>query len=313
MKKTSKLLLGIAATGALTALLCTGCLTVPLQPDRPDLANFTPPAPAKATVEVTPIQTGHRLVPRCATAGEASCFSPAHIVHATYLVKHGDTRFLIDSGVSEHGRDDLSRFGFVDRSALEYTEDTPLKEQLAALGNPKIAFVILTHSHWDHSSGLRDLDHPRVEVGPGEAEFIKNFPKDQPPSVMPDHLAQATVETIKFDGPPYENFPTSHDWFGDGSVVVVPLPGHTPGSVGVFLNEVHGRRLFFIGDAAWNLAGVDLPSQKAKPMSKLVDHDPAMVSETLWRLHHLHEREPNLLIVPAHDGDALEQVKALGH
>jgi hypothetical protein len=32
----------------------------------------------------------------------------------------------------------------------------------------------------------------------------------------------------------------------------------------------------------------------------------------VWRLHHLAAHDPSLIIVPAHDGEALERVAALG-
>ena len=38
------------------------------------------------------------------------------------------------------------------------------------------------------------------------------------------------------------------DLFDDGSVVFVPLPGHTGGSNGMFVNLRSGKRFFFMGD-----------------------------------------------------------------
>jgi glyoxylase-like metal-dependent hydrolase (beta-lactamase superfamily II) len=143
-------------------------------------------------------------------------------------------------------------------------------------------------------------------------DFVRHFPSQRPPLVRPDHLADAAVESFAWDGPPYENFSVSHDWFGDGSVILVPLPGHTPGSMGVFLNSVEGHRLLFIGDAAWSLDGVALPSHKARPLSLLTDEDPSLLSQTLWRLHHLQAHDRELIIVPAHDSTALQRVLSLG-
>ncbi len=40
----------------------------------------------------------------------------------------------------------------------------------------------------------------------------------------------ARWEEYGFEGGPYLGFPKSHDVYGDGSIVVVPQPGHTPGS-----------------------------------------------------------------------------------
>jgi glyoxylase-like metal-dependent hydrolase (beta-lactamase superfamily II) len=291
--------------------LATGCLTVPVAANQSTFAVFAAPAPATAEATVTPLRMGINRAPRCAAAGEQSCLSRVDIVHAAYVVKHPKATFLIDSGVSAKGLDDVAKFGFTERQAFAFTLERGLHEALAAAGAPKLDFVVLTHAHWDHTSGLTELGHPRVVMGPGEADFVRDFPKDAQPAVMPEHLKDAALETFTWDGPSYENFPASHDYFGDGSVVLVPLPGHTPGSVGVFV-QTHGARLLFVGDTAWSLDAILGPSHKLKPMSDLTDHDRATLSSSLWRLHHLHVREPALVIVPAHDGAAFERVKALG-
>jgi N-acyl homoserine lactone hydrolase len=52
-----------------------------------------------------------------------------------------------------------------------------------------------------------------------------------------------------FEGGPYLTFPRSHDVWSDGSVVIVPAPGHTTDSVVVFVNLVvsHGSAYFAVG------------------------------------------------------------------
>ena len=53
------------------------------------------------------------------------------------------------------------------------------------------------------------------------------------------------------------DFSASLDWFGDGSVVFVPLSGHTPGSLGTFINRTPGERLFHVGDAVNTTEAID--------------------------------------------------------
>jgi hypothetical protein len=69
--------------------------------------------------------------------------------------------------------------------------------------------------------------------------------------VAPAHARALDGRTtaIAFQPRPYETFDESADVFGDGSVVVVKLPGHTPGSVGVFVNVSPTLRMFHVGDA----------------------------------------------------------------
>ena len=63
-------------------------------------------------------------------------------------------------------------------------------------------------------------------------------------------------ETYAFEGGPYLGFPKSHDLYGDGAIVVVPAPGHTPGSVIVFVATPQGDRFAFVGDLCWQGEGV---------------------------------------------------------
>jgi glyoxylase-like metal-dependent hydrolase (beta-lactamase superfamily II) len=114
-----------------------------------------------------------------------------------------------------------------------------------------------------------------------------------------------------FDGGPYLGFEASHDVFGDGSVVIVPAAGHTPGSVFVFVTEASGKRYAFIGVTAWQIEGVDLPAQKPWLSRKLVDNDGDKVRALLVKLHQLKAAIPGLVVVPAHDRRVWETLPGL--
>jgi glyoxylase-like metal-dependent hydrolase (beta-lactamase superfamily II) len=280
--------------------------------DREELGHFTEAAVATPppAVTVEPLVMASKKQPACGLAGEASCLRRVEQVYAAYLVRHGATTFLIDAGIGRHVSEDYDRFSWFFRQAVRIEPVVGLGDLLAQHGSPAIDFVLLTHVHWDHSSGLRDLPGVKVVTSAADRLFIDGY-RGKEPAVMREHFQGTKLETFAWDGPAYEDFPSSHDMFGDGSVVLVPMPGHTPGSIGIFVNNVKGRRLFFVGDAVWNRDGIRLPSQKLKLMSKRVDWDANQVSDAIWRLHHLQERHPDLIIVPAHDGAALREVEAL--
>jgi glyoxylase-like metal-dependent hydrolase (beta-lactamase superfamily II) len=56
-----------------------------------------------------------------------------------------------------------------------------------------------------------------------------------------------------------KSFP-SYDLFGDGSIMLMPLPGHTAGNTGMFINRSNGPRIFLLGDAAWVAANYQRPA-----------------------------------------------------
>ncbi|MHB8417476.1 MAG: MBL fold metallo-hydrolase [Myxococcales bacterium] len=297
----------------LAVLALSAACPVPMGPDRPELARFVAPpaAPAPPAVTVEPLLMASRHQPACGLAGDASCLRIVEMVYAAWLVRHPTKgTFLIDAGLGHGTRQDLGRFSLFPRLAFAADGAKSLGELLAERGDPSIDFVVLTHVHWDHTSGLGDLPGVKVLTTPEDAAYVGSF-RGPEPSVMPEHFQGHPVTTFAWDGPARETFPASHDLFGDGSVVLVPLPGHTPGSLGVLLGNVHGHRVLFVGDAVWSSDGIRLPSQRPRPLSRLVDFDPAEVSDTLWRLRHLHERDPGLTIVPAHDGAALRAAERL--
>jgi N-acyl homoserine lactone hydrolase len=69
-------------------------------------------------------------------------------------------------------------------------------------------------------------------------------------------------EEYGFEGGPYLGFPRSHDVYGDGSIVVVPSPGHTPGSVIIFLTLPDGKRYALVGDLVWQREGITLREER---------------------------------------------------
>ena len=96
-------------------------------------------------------------------------------------------------------------------------------------------------------------------------------------------------------------FDKSFDIYADGSVVFVPAPGHTPGSIFAFINTSDGKRYVLIGDTAWQSEGIDHPAEKPWLSRSLVDNDPPKVRALLVRLHQLQSQFPDLIVVPAHD------------
>jgi N-acyl homoserine lactone hydrolase len=89
--------------------------------------------------------------------------------------------------------------------------------------------------------------------------------------------------------------------FGDGSVVMVAAGGHTPGSVIAFIRLSDARRYALVGDVVWQAEGVALPAERPWLLRRMVDVDEHRLRSVIVRLHALKQRDPGLVIVPAHD------------
>jgi glyoxylase-like metal-dependent hydrolase (beta-lactamase superfamily II) len=179
----------------------------------------------------------------------------------------------------------------------------PLKtaaDQLDAAGYDRkhLRSILLTHGHWDHVSGVHDFPGVPVLVSAAEHRFIN---EGGWVTVTARSMDKSQLREYAFDGGPYLGFDHSHDLYGDGSVVIVPAPGHTPGSVVVFLTLPGGARYAFVGDLVWQREGILEREERPWATSKTMGEDPVALRDSLLRMNAIVTRYPQITIVPAHD------------
>lgn len=183
----------------------------------------------------------------------------------------------------------------------------PLDEILRRMGvDPeRLTAVVPTHAHIDHLGGVMDLPALPVWVTEEEAALIERGRQTVTDEVVPAHAEALAdqLEPLTFVDEPYEIFERHADLFGDGSVVVVPLPGHTPGSVGVFVTRLDGSRVFHVGDAVNHRVQVTKLRGRTLAM-KRTDSDRPAANVNVARLHALAKQAPDIAILPAHERDA---------
>ena len=227
-----------------------------------------------------------------------------------FMVEHPQGRLLIDAGVARNAREHLKTAPLLLRTLASLTVKQPTIDALAAHGlEPHdVRAIVLTHSHWDHVSGLADLREVPVWITSKELQHARS--EDEGGKLYRQLEAEAPLQLhdVAFTDDAYGPFAASHDFFGDGSVILVPMPGHTPGSVGVFVNLPSGTRYLIIGDTSWTKEGVDWPAEKPWLARRMVDFDAAGVREQLVLLHQLQRANPDLTIVPAHDARVHETI-----
>lgn len=219
--------------------------------------------------------------------------------HVAVLVEHHAATLLIDTSL---GRQVDSQFNsempWWDKPLLQYGKVDPVRDQLERAGL-RLDRILLTHSHWDHASGLPDFAEVPVWAPYAEIEFSQIA---APPAVLPSQSRHKPHwRPVVYEPTPFLGFEESLDLFGDGAVVLVPMPGHTPGGMGVFLTLEDGRRFFFTGDTSWRLEGFTGPKEKFWISRAMVDNDPAQTTAQLRKVHELMAAEPELQVIPAHD------------
>ncbi len=230
-----------------------------------------------------------------------------------YLVRHPRGAFLIDASLGSGTAADLEaspwwfRWNF--KSAAQAA---PLAQLVRSAGiDPaSVTRVLVTHAHWDHTGGLAELPNARVSMSAAEADWILGRSGPPPAIAMAQHVVAVRdrIDRLDFAGPSFGGFPASQDVFGDGTVIAVPSPGHTPGATSYFVRSGSDRTWLFVGDAAWVKEGFEEPATKGRLASLLADWDRARTAESLGIIHAVH-RSGAAWVVTSHDARTWMEIR----
>ncbi len=166
---------------------------------------------------------------------------------ASFLVEHDRGTLVFDTGMHPDLVHGSSRLGPIESMYdVELGSDGLLGARLSECGVDRadVDRAVLSHLHFDHCGGLAEVPDARIVVQTAEwaaaqdplmAELGVYHP--------PDFHTGQEVEQI--DG--------RVDLFGDGSVVTVPTPGHTPGHQSLLIEG----RLLLVGDACYCRLALD--------------------------------------------------------
>jgi N-acyl homoserine lactone hydrolase len=274
-------------------------LSVPA-PWRGPLPEATPPS----EMAVFQLPTG-TYETRAAFAYTGGSFGDKRRFAATaVLVTHPRGDFLIDAGFGAEIAAHVRAQPWFARAP--YTATRTASEQLDVGGydRARLRGVLITHSHWDHVSGLDQLLVP-IWTNAGELQYAAEA---RDGTVFRTVSKAHEVHRYEFAQTPYLGFPASYDLHGDGSLVLALAGGHTSGSVIVFVTVPTGQRYAFIGDVTWQLEGITKPAERPLLMRKLADVDPGRVREDLLQVASL---AGLMQVVPAHDVNAYAGIPPL--
>lgn len=281
-----------------------------LEPLSMTLPDMLPRTSSPNTMQIYKMITGvnHRTASFGYVGG--SYWDRRDFIMAAVLVRHPKGDFLIDAGLGRMAREHFNSMPFFFRMATDFEPGVSTFEQLNKAGYriSNLKGVLLTHAHWDHVSGLSDLNGVPVWVPYAESLFIHS-----------DKWITGLIRTFKgivyqiynFEPKPYLGFPTSYDVYQDGSIVIVPSSGHTPGSVSIFVNLPSGERYAFIGDLVWQLEGLSGLKERPLLQRTLADENRQQLNENLRLMNAIQRKFPQIHFVPAHDQKAFETIPNL--
>jgi glyoxylase-like metal-dependent hydrolase (beta-lactamase superfamily II) len=199
------------------------------------------------------------------------------------------------------------------RQVFTYEKDVPARDQLDAAGVARPRLIVASHAHWDHVSGTKDFPDAEIFVPAPEKAFIETNAMARGPSFAGvgrrNPLANPNLRRQASRRLPAKRRSSRRRQ----SIVFVPLYGHTPGSVGMFLTLGSSRRFFFVFDAVWRHAALLGARPKFWLMNKIVDNDPEATGIMLRRIVAVMKSNPGLTVLPAHDGEAQDLIGYFPH
>ena len=238
------------------------------------------------------------------------------------MIRHPERGVILyDTGYHTRFYEVTSRFPYSilkKFTPAEITEEGNADNRLKSVGvePDEVKTIIIGHGHVDHIPGAADFPNAKIVIERREWEFmqknpIRIFAKGYVKPLYENLPNEIETIDIEKDGVETGPFEKAVDLYGDASMILVPLEGHTAGQMGLLLGNAGGEKYLFIGDAAWiseNYLDLKSPSMLARTI--LSSH--AKFRKTLHLLNKFHGDYPNVRIVPSHCPDAYEKLKASG-
>lgn len=294
MKKLLLLLLLALALGAGALGLS---FTAEKLPVSETYAFVRPEANPPQSMKVSALSTGSMASKAVLAVRGGALDQDATFAMSGLLIEHPQGNLLIDAGFGRNVDQHFLTTPKLMQLTSTYSKGTAIADQLSK-AHIKLNGIVLTHAHWDHVSGVEDLSGVPVWIPQPELDFAQS---GDPAGRLLNSFADVSYKIYAFDNTPYLGFEQSLDVHGDGSVVIVPAAGHTPGSVIVFVNTPERQHYALIGDLVWLKEGVDWPAERPWLPRKMVDWNEQKVRRLIVHLHQLQKAFPDLVIVPAHD------------
>ena len=203
-------------------------------------------AQAAAEVTLTRLDCGSSAPP-----AEVALFSDTfalkgltlQLVFSCYLIKHGDDYLLWDTGHA--------------MTAPAVAPKISVADQLAQLQvkPEQLRWVGISHHHADHSGQAATFPQATLLIGKGDWDVLtspKPLAGANPALFAPWITGSSKVEPVPLD----------KDVFGDGSVVMLATPGHTPGHHSLLVRLPQMGPVLLTGDLAHfreNYEGLGVP------------------------------------------------------
>lgn len=215
--------------------------------------------------------------------------APVYFTNTAFLIRHRKGDLIWDTGFADsavnHPMGEVT-------SPYYSTMQKTLRSQLDEIGvDPtKVKYLAVSHKHPDHSGNMSLFSESTIILQKAEYEALF---ESETSGIVLDGLHDN--EFIKLEG--------ELDVFGDGSVVIIPTPGHTTGHQVLFVNLPETGPIVLSGDL-W-LFNTGIRSQAVPLFNENVEE-----TSTSWERVNTLIQEKKATLWVQHDS---EQMLAIPH
>lgn len=275
----------------------------------PTLRNWPDSYVGVEGLEVHVFDTGTLALPKATVFRGGSWVSNMDLPATAFVISHPEEGLIVfDTGFNERIYENPNDYiGFatsiVGSFAMADRQDLVSQMRDAGFDPDDVSHVVLSHMHFDHTGSVEAFENADVVVAYDELQgalhdnSFMSFFRDE------DFDEVREWTEVDFDDfEPYATFRSAADLLGDGSLLLIDLSGHTPGSMGLLVLTTEGPVLL-TGDAAyveesWRFSAVPL----------LAD-DMDLWWEQVWRIKKFAQLVPSALILPGHDLRILDRIE----
>jgi len=231
-------------------------------------------------IHVYALCTGYIELDRASMLSDLAPGQPWTVPVLSFLVDHPRGRLLFDTGVHGQARlDPVGRLGpeRVKRLTVKSRAGDDVVPQLArlGLGPDDVRYVANSHLHFDHCGGNEFFPRATFLVQRPELEAARR------PGFVPGY----NPSPIDFDHPlDYQLVDGDHDVFGDGTVVLLPTYGHTPGHQSLLVRASKDASVVCASDACYTRENMD------RDVLPNILWNPSVMRDSLTALRKLRDR-----------------------
>ena len=267
------------------------------------------------TTQIHPQHAYGSQIPMYAWILGSRSWTPPRPVNV-YVIEHARGLVLFDLGQDRASVTDPdayfpgqpTRFLYDRLARFQIGPEETLTAQLAARGyRPSdVRIAVMSHLHEDHIGGIRELPGAELVVSRAEwATMEEPFP--EPRGFLRQHidLPGLRYRMVQFEptaDPALQPFDQANDLMGDGSLLLLPTPGHTPGSMSLFVRRTGAAPLLMVGDVTYE---VELLEAGRIPGVG----DAAGLQRISSMIRDLKTRYPDLAVLPAHDPGTADRLR----